>query len=146
MQATTKKTTVRRFGIADLPKLAALSTSLEAETAEHWAERLGHDDAIVLGAEIDGELVGDAAGEVRRSVCRTALAGWVDAFGIDLSRRGQGVDLPRQGAVSGALGQVARPMVPERDRHARADDDRGERDPHPLLGRRGRRRSGAEGQ
>lgn len=91
MQATTKKTTVRRFGKADLPKLAALSTRLEAETAEHWAERLDHDGAIVLGAEIDGELVGYAAGEVRRSFGRTALAGWVDAFGIDLSRRGQGV-------------------------------------------------------
>jgi GNAT superfamily N-acetyltransferase len=91
MQVTMKKAAVRRFGKADLPKLAALSTRLSAETAEDWAERLAHGDAIVFGAEIDGELVGYAAGEVRRSFGRAAVAGWVDAFGIDLSRRGQGV-------------------------------------------------------
>ena len=91
MQSTLKKATVRRLTKADLPKLAALSTRLEAESAEHWDERFRHEDAIVLGALVDDVLVGYAAGEVRRSFGRTAAAGWVDAFGIEMSRRGQGV-------------------------------------------------------
>ena len=91
MQATARKTLIRRLGAQDLTKLAALSTRLEAETAEHWAERLRGDDTVILGAETDGVLVGYAAGAVRRSFGRAAAAGWVDAFGIDLSRRGHGV-------------------------------------------------------
>lgn len=91
MQATSRKTKIRRLVADDLAPLADLSARLEAESAQHWAERLGDADAIVLGAELDGVLVGYASGEVRRSFGRAAAAGWVDAFGIDLSRRGHGV-------------------------------------------------------
>jgi ribosomal protein S18 acetylase RimI-like enzyme len=91
MQTTTKAITTRRLGRSDLARLAALSTRLGAESAADWAERLRHRDAVVLGAEIDGALVGYAAGEVRRSFGRASLAGWVDAFGIDLSQRGLGI-------------------------------------------------------
>jgi len=91
MQTPTKSITTRRLGRPDLPRLAALSTRLGAESSEDWAERLRHRDVVILGAEIDGALVGYAAGEVRRSFGRPAAAGWVDAFGIDLSQRGQGI-------------------------------------------------------
>ena len=91
MQATSRRTKIRRLVADDLAPLADLSARLEAESAQHWAERLGDADAIVLGAELDGVLVGYASGEVRRSFGRAAAAGWVDAFGIDLSRRGHGV-------------------------------------------------------
>src|SRR5512138_2931013 len=91
MQTTTKGTQIRRLAKSDLTRLAALSTRLGAETAEHWQERFHSTQFVCLGAEVDGTLVGYAAGEVRRSFGRTAAAGWVDAFGIDMTRRGQGV-------------------------------------------------------
>lgn len=91
MQATTKGATIRRLSKSDVAALAVLSTRLGAETAKHWSERFRHADLIVLGAESDGGLVAYAAGEVRRSFGRTSAAGWIDAFGVDLSQRGRGV-------------------------------------------------------
>jgi ribosomal protein S18 acetylase RimI-like enzyme len=91
MQTTTKRIITRRLGRSDLARLAALSTRLGAESADDWAERLRHRDFVILGAEIAGSLVGYAAGEVRRSFGRPSAAGWIDAFGIDLSQRGQGI-------------------------------------------------------
>lgn len=91
MQVTSRSVTIQRLGRADLGRLAALSGKLGAESADDWAERLRHRDAVVLGAEAGGTLVGYAAGEVRRSFGRAAVAGWVDALGIDLSQRGHGV-------------------------------------------------------
>ncbi|HEY6959485.1 MAG TPA: GNAT family N-acetyltransferase [Candidatus Limnocylindria bacterium] len=91
MQTTPKAVTIRRLGKGDLARLAALSTKLDAETADDWSERLHHSDVVVLGAEVRGALVGYAAGEVRRSFGRAHAAGWFDAFGVDLSQRGQGV-------------------------------------------------------
>lgn len=91
MEATTKTLVIRRLGRADLSRLAALSGKLGAESADDWAEQLRHRDVVVLGAEVGGALVGYAAGEVRRSFGRASPAGWVDAFGIDLSQRGHGL-------------------------------------------------------
>ena len=91
MQVTSTSVTIRRLGRSDLGKLAALSAGLGAESADDWTERFGHRDVVIFGAESAGALVGYAAGEVRRSFGRRAAAGWIDAFGIDLSRRGQGV-------------------------------------------------------
>ena len=91
MQTTSNRTQIRRLNAKDLDRLAALSTRLEAETARDWTDRLADPSAIVIGAEADGALVGYAAGAVRRSFGRTTAAGWVDAFGIDPTRRGQGV-------------------------------------------------------
>jgi GNAT superfamily N-acetyltransferase len=90
MQVTTRSVTIRRLGRADLGRLAALSGKLGAESTDDWAERQRHRDVVILGAEVVGELVGYAAGEVRRSFGRPAV-GWVDAFGIDPSQRGQGL-------------------------------------------------------
>ena len=91
MQETAKRVAIRRLGRADLSRLAALSEKLDAESADDWAERLRHRDVVILGAEAGGLLVGYAAGEVRRSFGRASRAGWIDAFGIDLSQRGQGL-------------------------------------------------------
>jgi ribosomal protein S18 acetylase RimI-like enzyme len=91
MEATAKSVQIRRLGRPDLARLATLSTRLGAETAEHWAERLRRGDFVILGAEVDGVLVGYAAGEIRRSFGRTTAAGWIDAFGVEMTRRGQGL-------------------------------------------------------
>ena len=56
--------------------------------------------AVVLGVEVDGTLVGYAAGEIRRSFGRSPRAAWVDAFGVDLAL------LPA--AASAALGAALR--------------------------------------
>ena len=91
MQTTPKTVTIRKLTRADLARLAALSTKLDAETMEDWSERFHHGDVVILGAEVRGALVGYAAGAVRRSFGRQHAAGWFDAFGVDLSQRGQGV-------------------------------------------------------
>ncbi len=91
MQISAAKTTYRLLDRSDLARLGELSARLGAETATDWAERFGHQDALVLGAEIDGVLVGYAAGEIRRSFGRSARAAWVDAFGVELTQRGRGV-------------------------------------------------------
>lgn len=91
MQVTAPSVTIRRLGKPDLARLAALSLKLGAESSDDWAERLRHRDVVILGAETADGLVGYAAGEVRRSFGRPHAAGWVDAFGVDLSQRGHGV-------------------------------------------------------
>lgn len=91
MQVAANSATIRRLGRPDLARLAALSAKLGAESSRDWSERLRHRDVIILGAEADDALVGYAAGEVRRSFGRSHAAGWVDAFGVDLSQRGRGV-------------------------------------------------------
>ena len=91
MQTTPRAMTIRKLTKSDLSRLAALSTKLDAETAEDWAERFHHTDVVILGAEVRGTLVGYAAGAVRRSFGRPHAAGWFDAFGVDLSQRGQGL-------------------------------------------------------
>ncbi len=91
MRTGVQRTTFRLLGRSDLPRLAELSSRLGAETSADWAERLGHHDAVVLGAEIEGTLVGYAAAEIRRAFGRSPRAAWVDAFGVDLAQRGHGV-------------------------------------------------------
>ena len=91
MRTAPSQITFRLLGRSDLTRLAELSSRLGAETSEDWSERLGHHDAVVLGVEVDGTLVGYAAGEIRRSFGRSPRAAWVDAFGVDLAQRGQGV-------------------------------------------------------
>lgn len=91
MQATATGTTIRRLAAADIGALSALSSRLGADSEKHWAERFAHADLVAVGAESNGTLVAYAAGEVRRSFGRSAAAGWIDAFGVDLSQRGRGV-------------------------------------------------------
>lgn len=90
MQTSLRTPTVRPLGRADLAHLTALSRQLEAETADDWARRIGRIGVVIVGAEVDGILVGYAAGEIRRSF-GAAPAGWIDAFGVDFSHRGLGM-------------------------------------------------------
>lgn len=91
MQAALRTPVVRPVGRADVSRLAELSMRLGAESAEEWTRRLGHPGVMVMGAEVQGTLVGYAAGEVRRSFGGPSRAGWIDAFGVDLTYRGHGV-------------------------------------------------------
>jgi ribosomal protein S18 acetylase RimI-like enzyme len=92
MDATMPATSpvVRTLGPSDAAKLAALSSSLGAETFEDWSARL-RDGSVVVGAEQGDELVGYAAGDVRRSFGLDSSVGWIDAFGVALTFRGHGL-------------------------------------------------------
>jgi len=103
MQTTQRRAQIRTFGRADVLRLAALSTKLGADTAAQWSDRFDRNDAVVVGAEIDGVVVGYAAGEIRRSFGRMEAAGWVDAFGVDLSQRGHGLGRQLAAALLDAL-------------------------------------------
>ncbi len=84
-------TPVRTLDTVDLEPLGALSSRLGAETVLDWTRRLGRAATVIVGAELDGKLVGYAAGEVRRSFGRATPGAWIDAFGVDLAYRGRGV-------------------------------------------------------
>lgn len=94
---------VRTLGPTDAVRVAALSTALGAETLEDWSRRLQRDGSIVVGAEIGEELVGYAAGEVRRSFGLDGGVGWVDAFGVTLGSRGHGLG---RTLAAGLLGRL----------------------------------------
>ncbi len=120
MQAPTKSVAIRRLGRGDLAHLVTLSARVGSETADDWSERLRHRDAVILGAEVGGVLVGYASGEVRRSFGRATPAGWVDAFGIDPTQRGQGLGRQLASALLAELraagAQHVFTLVPVHDR------------------------------
>lgn len=82
---------IRSLGRGDAGRLAMLSARIGAETLADWTERLARPDQVIIGAEMDGRLVGYAAGEVRRSFGRSTRTAWVDAFAVDLAHRGHGI-------------------------------------------------------
>jgi len=82
---------VRPLDQGDLEPLGELSSRLGAETVIDWTRRLGRAGTVIVGAELDGRLVGYAAGEVRRSFGRATPGAWIDAFGVDLAYRGHGI-------------------------------------------------------
>ncbi len=90
MPTTSRALTIRLLGRADSTRLAMLSAHVGTETLADWTERLAR-GGVVVGAEIDGRLVGYAAGEVRRSFGRPSPTGLLDAFAVDLEHRGRGV-------------------------------------------------------
>ena len=91
MPTTTRAVTIRLLGRADASRLAMLSARVGTETLADWTERLARSDSLVVGAEIDGRLVGYAAGDVRRSFGRPSPTGLIAAFAVDLERRGHGL-------------------------------------------------------
>lgn len=77
---------------ADAAVLAELSARLGAsETAERWTAFLGRPTAIALGGTWDGRIVGYAAGEVRGGFGMAGPVAWLEAFGIEVERRGGGI-------------------------------------------------------
>jgi len=77
---------------ADVDALAELSRRVGGvETAAQWEAFLLRPGSIALGAVADAGIVGYAAGEVRRGFGLVAPVGWVEAFGVDLDRRGEGI-------------------------------------------------------
>ena len=103
MPTTTKGITLRLLGRSDATHLTALSGRFGAEPLADWQARFARADSLVVGAEIDGRLVGYAGGEVRRSFGRSAPTAWVDAFGVDLDQRGHGVGRALAVALLGRL-------------------------------------------
>lgn len=84
--------TLRALVSKDARALAALSRALGgSETAAIWSRLLARRDAVAIGAEATGALVGYAAGDVRGGFGMAEPAGWLEAFGVDLAWRGRGV-------------------------------------------------------
>lgn len=111
----------RDLTTADVTSLAALSTRLGgSETAEQWSSFLRRRGAIALGAVADGKVVGYAAGEVRGGFGMPGPVAWLEAFGIEVERRGEGIgrtllgDLLERFARSGAAHVYT--LVPVHDR------------------------------
>lgn len=111
----------RDLTTADVTSLAALSTRLGgSETAEQWSSFLRRRGAIALGAVADGKVVGYAAGEVRGGFGMPGPVAWLEAFGIEVERRGEGIgrtllgDLLERFAWSGAAHVYT--LVPVHDR------------------------------
>lgn len=106
---------------ADAGALAALSLRLGGhETAAQWTSFLARPTAIAVGAVAGDRIVGYAAGEIRVAFGMAAPAAWVEAFGIDLEERGQGVgrtllaELLRRAQAKGAAHVYT--LVPIHDR------------------------------
>lgn len=89
--ATTQPKT-RDLTADDVPALAMLSLRLGgSETPEQWGAFLRRPRVIALGAIDDGRLVGYAAGEVRGGFGMPGAVAWLEAFGVEVERRGAGV-------------------------------------------------------
>ena len=82
---------VRLLDSGDVEPLGDLSSRIGAETIVDWTRRLDRSGTVIVGAELDGKLVGYAAAEVRRSFGRATPGAWIDAFGVDLAYRGHGI-------------------------------------------------------
>lgn len=76
----------------DAGALAALSGRIGgSETPAQWAAFLLRPSAIALGVVEEDRIVGYAAGEVRGGFGMPGPVAWLEAFGVELDRRGAGV-------------------------------------------------------
>lgn len=88
----TTQSKIRDLGADDAPALATLAVRLGGgETADQWAALLRRPRVIALGAVEDGRIVGYAAGEVRGGFGMPGAVAWLEAFGVEVERRGAGV-------------------------------------------------------
>jgi GNAT superfamily N-acetyltransferase len=121
MSPSSTQTKPRPLTVDDAEALAALSGKLGgSETADQWVAFFARPHAIGVGATFDGKIVGYAAGEVRTGFGLPRPVAWVEAFGIDLEHRGEGLgrsllgDLLRRSAALGAAHVYT--LVPVHDR------------------------------
>jgi GNAT superfamily N-acetyltransferase len=89
--ATAVDLAIRALTPDDAPRLTRLLAVLGTESRDELLARPRRHDLIVLGAEHYGDLIAYAAGDVRPSLGVDGATGWVDAFGIALPYRGEGV-------------------------------------------------------
>lgn len=111
----------RSLTVDDAAALAALSGKLGGtETVAQWVAFFGRPNAIAVGSVADGRILGYAAGEVRTGFGLPRPVAWVEAFGIDLEHRGEGLgrtllgELLRRAATLGAAHVYT--LVPVHDR------------------------------
>ncbi len=82
----------RELTLDDAHGLAALSLRLGlGETPDQWSAFLRRPSVVAVGAMADDRIVGYAAGEVRGGFGMAGPVAWLEAFGVELERRGGGV-------------------------------------------------------
>lgn len=85
---------MRSLRPGDVTALVSLSRRLSGnESAEDWSGLLARSQegrAAAFGIEVDGDLVGYAAAEVRMAFGLPRVTGWIESFAVDLPWRGRG--------------------------------------------------------
>ena len=82
----------RELTLDDAHTLAALSLRLGlSETPEQWSAFVRRTSVVSVGALADDRIVGYAAGDVRGGFGMAGPVAWLEAFGVELERRGGGV-------------------------------------------------------
>lgn len=85
---------LRALRPSDVTELVSLSRRFGGnETEEDWSgvlARSGEGRAAAFGLEVDGELVGYAAAEVRIAFGLPRVTGWIESFAVGLPWRGRG--------------------------------------------------------
>lgn len=91
----------------DTRALEELSVRLGgAETVAQWSSLLERPGTIGIAAVSEGRIVGYAAGQVRGGFGMRDAAAWVEAFGVALERRGEGVGRELMGELLRRFGQA----------------------------------------
>ncbi len=88
---------IRPLICADLPAILEIQNQFDNETAQRlFAQTMEHhmekSDAVLLGAELEGQLVGFIVGEIRLwEFGGGERTGWIKALGVAAEFRGRGV-------------------------------------------------------
>lgn len=92
LPAPLSRDAVRVLRGADAAAVAALARRLGwPGDPPEWSRVISRRDAIAVGLEIEGALAGYAVATVRLAFGIGVPVGWIEHFGVDVTRRGSGV-------------------------------------------------------
>lgn len=90
----------------DLDALAPLTARLgRGAPPTDWRAYLRRPEAVAICAVDEGRIVGYAAGTVHSGFGMPGRVGWIEAFGVEVDRRGAGVGRALLGDILARFGQ-----------------------------------------